>query len=211
MKTILYLHGFASSGQGAKAQFFREKFAAIPHITFDAFDFNPTPKDFEYMTITGQINRLRQYLLSRRWDKVSLIGSSMGGLVALNYAHRFGGVDRLLLLAPALAYLANRRPEAELKQWQHDGTIRVPHYAFDGEIPLQYGFYTDGLNYLQPVPPPTPLLIIHGQHDDVVPLAGSQKYVTQFPHQTQLLAVDSDHRLNDQLAVIWRQVESFLL
>jgi predicted esterase YcpF (UPF0227 family) len=29
-ETILYLHGFASSGQGAKAQYFRERFTRLP-------------------------------------------------------------------------------------------------------------------------------------------------------------------------------------
>jgi pimeloyl-ACP methyl ester carboxylesterase len=35
---------------------------------------------------------VRQYILDRELTDVSLIGSSMGGLVGLNYAHRFGDV-----------------------------------------------------------------------------------------------------------------------
>ena len=104
---FLYLHGFASSAQGTKARYLRERFEVKPGRAFEAIDFNPTPRDFEYMTITGQINRLRQFLLERGWERVCLIGSSLGALVGLQYAHRFGGVERLWLLAPALAY----RPE----------------------------------------------------------------------------------------------------
>ncbi len=58
-QTVFYLHGFASSGQGAKAQYFRSKFEPLSEVTFHAFEFNPTPTDFQYMTITGLINRLR--------------------------------------------------------------------------------------------------------------------------------------------------------
>ena len=61
--TVLYLHGFTSSGRSTKARYFRDKFEAFPQVEFHAIDFNPTPKDFEYVTTTGRINRLRQYVL----------------------------------------------------------------------------------------------------------------------------------------------------
>jgi len=60
---IVYLHGFASSARSAKARYFAARFAALPPGDFYAIDLNPTPKDFEYMTTTGQIDRLRQYVL----------------------------------------------------------------------------------------------------------------------------------------------------
>ena len=89
-RNILHLHGFASSGQSAKARYFGEKFKAF-QVGFHAVDFNPTPKDFEYVTTTGLINRLRQYVLDRHLENIRIIGSSYGGLIALHYAHRFGG------------------------------------------------------------------------------------------------------------------------
>lgn len=59
--------------------------------------------------------------------------------------------------------------------------------------------------------PPTRILIIHGQNDEVVPLKNSRSYVASYQDQTQLVEVDSDHRLNDQLDLIWEHVRSFLL
>jgi predicted esterase YcpF (UPF0227 family) len=93
-KNILYLHGFASSGQSTKARYLREKFKAFPQVEFRAVDFNPTPKDFEYVTTTGLINRLRQYVLDHHLGNISIIGSSYGGLIALHYAHRSGMIFR---------------------------------------------------------------------------------------------------------------------
>jgi len=208
---VLYLHGFASSGQGTKAQYFRSKFELPSHVTFHAIEFNPTPKDFEYMTITGLINRLRQYLLGQQPGNISFIGSSLGALVGLHYAHRFGGVERMLLLAPAFTYLTGKYTEAELQQWPREGTINLAHYVFGGETPLRYDYHLDGLHYLEPVPPPTRMLIIHGRHDEVVPIENSRKYAASYPDQTQLVEVESDHRLNDQLDLIWEHVGSFLL
>jgi pimeloyl-ACP methyl ester carboxylesterase len=88
MTHMIYLHGFASSANGRKAQYLRPRLATRPGVTFRALEFSPTPADFEYLTITGMINRLRQYILDHALTAVRLIGSSMGSLVGLNYAHR---------------------------------------------------------------------------------------------------------------------------
>lgn len=208
---ILYLHGFASSGQGSKAQFFREKFRPLSLVTYHALDFNPTAKDFEYMTITGLINRLRQYLADHRQDQVSFIGSSLGALIGLHYAHRYGGVKKMLLLAPALTHMTAGRDQAELQQWKSQGVMKLFHYAFQQELPLRYDYHLDARQYLQPVSPPTSLMIIHGQNDEVVPIQYSHEYATNFPDRVQLLEIDSDHRLNDQLEFIWEQACPFLL
>lgn len=210
-QTILYLHGFASSGQGTKAQYFRRKFEPLPQVAFHAVEFNPTIQDFEFMTITGAINRLRQYLLDHPPGRLGLIGSSLGALIGLHYVHRFGGVERMLLLAPALAYLKDKYPETIWQQWQQEGTLSVEHYAFGGEVPLRYDYHRDGLRYCELLPSPIPLLIIHGRQDEVVPIDHSRRYVARYPDHTQLLEVEAGHQLNEQLDFIWDQVRSFLL
>ena len=208
-KTVLFLHGFASSGQGTKAQFFRKKFSALPQVDFHAFDFNPTPQDFEYMTLTGLINRLRQYLLDQRLasTEINFIASSMGALVGSNYAHRFGRVEKMLFLAPALYYAP--RLMGKVENWEQSGSAPVFHFAFEKEIPLRYDLDADGRRYTQPVPPAAPLTIIHGQHDEVVPVQHSRDYAASYPEKVRLLEVDSDHRLNDQLEFVWEQARSF--
>ena len=111
-QTILFLHGFASSARTTKSQYFLEHLAGRPQVAYHAIDFNPTPTDFEYMTATGLINRLRQYVLDNALQSFSLIGSSFGGLVATHYAHRYGGVRRMLLLAPALRWRSWASPSS---------------------------------------------------------------------------------------------------
>jgi pimeloyl-ACP methyl ester carboxylesterase len=210
-KRILYLHGFASSGQSAKARYFTEKFQALPNVEFHAIDFNPTPEDFEYVTTTGLINRLRQYVVDHHLEKVHIIGSSFGGLVGLHYAHRFSGVVKMLLLAPALFWLSGGLSDDELKQWERDGAVPVSHDAFQEEIPVRYGLHVDGICYLEPIPPATPILIIHGRNDGTVPIKHSRSYAADFPDQVHLVELSADHDLNDHLEFIWKHAESFLL
>jgi len=193
-KTVLLLHGFASSGNSTKAQYLRERFKALPTVDFHALDFNPTPRDFEYMTITGMINRLRQYVLDHDFQRVFIVGSSMGALVGLNYAHRFGGVSRMLLLAPALSYLRFERLD------------RVFHYGFNRELPLRDDLYVDGRLYAEPVPPTVPVTIVHGRRDDVVPVANSRHYAALYPEKVELIEVDADHQVNDHLDFIWERL-----
>lgn len=197
-KWVLLLHGFASSGNSSKAQYFRGKLKALSDVAFHAFDFNPTPTDFEYMTITGMINRLRQYLLVRPTGDLTIVGSSLGALVGLNYVHRFGGVKRMLLLAPALSYRGTENAD------------RVYHYAFQREVRLRDGFDVDGTLYQKPVAPPAPTIIIHGRHDDTIPIAYSRRYAALYPAEVRLIEVESDHRLADQLDFIWIHLQSLL-
>ncbi len=208
---ILYLHGFASSAGGAKADFLRRQLAADSRVNFEAVEFNPDPRDFEYLTITGLINRLRQVVLARRLERFRLMGSSLGGLVALHYAHRFGGVDRLLLLAPALRYRRHLllTPE-QLTRWRTEGSMLVDHYGFDRALPLRYDFHLDGLRYRVTPPPPAPMRILHGQHDEVVPIDISRRYAAAYPRQVELVELASDHALTDQLDFIGQDARSFL-
>jgi pimeloyl-ACP methyl ester carboxylesterase len=210
-QTVLYLHGFTSSGQSNKAQYFREKLKGFPQVEFRAIDFNPTPKDFEYMTTTGLINRLRQYVLDHDLGNISIIGSSYGGLIVLHYAHRFGGVEKMLLLAPGLTWLSGGLSEKELEQWKEAGAAPVFHNAFEKEILVRYDLQMDGLRYLEPVPPASPVIIIHGRDDRTVPIEPARVYAANFPDNIQLVEVDADHDLNGHLDFIWGHVESFLL
>ena len=209
--TIVYLHGFLSSAQSTKGRFLEVRLAAVPRVAYHAIDFNPTPRDFEAMTTTGQINRLRQYVLDHGLSDISLVGSSFGGLIALHYAHLFGGVDRMLLLAPAVTWLSGGLSEQQLRQWDQAGALPVLHPAFEGEVPIRYDLQLDGLRYLDPAPPAAPTVIIHGRQDNTVPCAHSQAYAAAHPEQVRLIEVEADHDLNPYLDLIWEQVETFVL
>jgi len=209
-ETIIFVHGFASSNRGAKAQYLAERFQDLAQVDYYAIDLNPTPRDFGYMTITGMINRLRQFVLDRKIERARLMGSSLGGLVSVHYAHRYSGVDKLLLLAPVLRHWVTISDE-EMALWEKTGMGPVYHFAFEKEIPLRYDYNLDGRQYQQFIPPAAPTLIIHGRQDDAVPIQHSRDYAQEYPNRVRLTEIDAEHTLNDQLPFIWKKVRSFLL
>jgi uncharacterized protein len=157
------------------------------------------------------ISRLRQYILDRELTDVCLIGSSMGGLVGLNYAHRYGGVAHLLLLSPALTYLSGERVGVSLEQWQADGVGELFHYGFNRPVRLRYDLEVDGRFYQTPPPPPTPITIIHGTQDEVVPITASRDYARTFPDQVQLIEVTAGHDINAHLPLVWQTLRRVCL
>jgi hypothetical protein len=183
----------------------------MPDVTFHAIEMAPTPADFTYQTITGMINRLRQYILDRELAGVSLIGSSMGGLVSLNYAHRFPGVARLLLLAPALTYISGERVGMPVDEWLEEGEGNLFHFGFQQNIPLRYDFEQDGRFYQTTPPPPAPITILHGTQDEVVPVTASRAYAQAYPQQVQLIEVEAGHDINAYLSQMWELTVQFLI
>ncbi|MEM7333526.1 MAG: alpha/beta hydrolase [Chloroflexota bacterium] len=209
-KNIIFLHGFGVLGglQNGKAQFFNEKFKKLNSISFFCIDFNPTPKDFEFHTITGMIDRLRQYIFHHDLDSVFLIGSSQGANVALNYAHRYGGVEKLLLLAPELFY-DSYSTESQLQEWEELVSAPLFHYGFGEEVLLNFGHHQDGLRYTNNPQPPAPILIIHGLNDDAIPISRSQKYAGAYSQDVSLITVEDDHFLRNSRQTMWHHTQRF--
>jgi pimeloyl-ACP methyl ester carboxylesterase len=210
-RTILHLHGFASSGHSAKALYLKEQLGGIPGVEFLVPDFNPTTRDFEFLTVTGMINRLRQYILDHNLGNISFSASSLGCLIALHYARRFGDVKSLLLLAPVLSYSALPFPAELFVQWEKEGSVKVPHFGFKEDLLLRYDFHRDGLAYSEQVPPPVPVRILHGKNDATIRIENSRGYAADYPDQVTLFELDSDHSLLDCLDVIGGHAAAFLL
>jgi len=81
---VLYLHGFASSPKSSKASFFATKFAARG-IAVESPDLNEP--DFSTLTVTRMLGQVSDCIDSGT-DPVVLVGSSLGGFVAVHAAQQ---------------------------------------------------------------------------------------------------------------------------
>jgi pimeloyl-ACP methyl ester carboxylesterase len=53
-----------------------------------------------------------------------------------------------------------------------------------------------------------PTLILHGKHDEVIPLQASRAFAKSRPW-VQLIELDSDHALTNVSTEIWQAIQSF--
>jgi hypothetical protein len=202
---VIYLHGFASSPESSKAQFFARQFAALGvRCEVPALDGG----DFEHLTISGQLRLLEELVGGER---VRLIGSSLGGYLAALYASLHPETDRVVLLAPAFCF-GSRYPQElgpeVMEPWQRTGSRKIFHYGFGEERSLSYDLIEDGAKYPDYPEFSQPALILHGRNDDVVPASLSEAFAASHPN-ARLLVLESDHQLTDVTAILWEETREF--
>ena len=204
----IYLHGFASSPRSTKARDLSDRFAKLG-VPLGVPDLNQN--DFTHLTLSRQIQQV-EALFPPAPAPITLIGSSFGGLTAAWLGERHLQVDRLVLLAPAFGFLAHWLPrlgDAQVQQWQTDGYLSVYHYGEAKKLPLSYAFVTDAAQYWEgAIVRSLPTLILHGKHDDVIPLQASIDFAKSRPW-VQLIELDSDHALTEVSTKIWQAVQTF--
>jgi pimeloyl-ACP methyl ester carboxylesterase len=206
MTRILYLHGFASGPASNKARFFSRRLEAAG-ARVAALDL--ARGDFEHLTISGQLQVVEQ---AAAGEPVALMGSSMGGYLAALYAALHPEVTRLVLLAPAFGF-ARRWPESlgaeAVETWRRTGWMEVFHYAEGRQRAVSYALLEDGAQYEDYPDFAQPALIFHGEHDDVVPVELSRRFVAGHPNAA-LEIVDSGHEMLNVLESIAPKVTEFL-
>lgn len=77
-----------------------------------------------------------------------------------------------------------------------------------GVFLLAPAFYMPGFEAYTPQEVRWPTAIVHGWHDEVVPVANSVRWAQE--HSAALHVLDSNHRLEDQIEAICRLLRAFL-
>jgi pimeloyl-ACP methyl ester carboxylesterase len=205
---FVYLHGFASSPRSTKAVFFSERLTRLG-ATVDVPDLEEG--DFEGLTITRQLAVVRR-AIARAPGDLALIGSSMGGYLALLAAAQEPRIRRLMLMAPAIDMRAQwnvRYGPEKLASWKARGAAPTFHHAHGEERLISYGLYEDLARY-DPAPAVSvPTLTFMGRRDDTVAPAAVERWASQNPN-VRLRWLDSGHELVDQLETMWSETSAFV-
>lgn len=159
MKSVLYLHGFASSPKGRKVEALRRLLEPegflflVPDLNVPSFE----RLDFEAMVQTA--------VWQAEGDSPHVIvGSSLGALVALEAVRR-GVRAPLVLIAPALGLgtrWTEKLPEGEFLPFFHHREGR--------ELPIHRAFFLQmGKVEAEGEPPESPVVILMGRRDESIP------------------------------------------
>jgi pimeloyl-ACP methyl ester carboxylesterase len=208
---IFYLHGFASSPKSTKVRYFSDRLWEHG-LNLRCPDFNQP--DFSTLTLTRMLGQLATELAPLDGDRTTLIGSSLGGTLAILAAARFPlQVDRLVLLAPAVMFAKpghHLLPPERVEEWRRRGALPFFHYAESAERELNFAFYEDSLEYdAFNAAIGQPALIFQGLRDQSVDYRTVEAFAKTRPNVT-LSLVEDDHQLIASLPRIWNDMQPFL-
>lgn len=212
MPSVLYLHGFASSPQSQKVQSLRELLAP-QDIELNAPDLN-VPSfarlDFEAMVV-------RAVQAAASGPPRAIVGSSLGGMVALEVVRR-GIHAPLVLIAPALGIA-----DLWTAKLPPGDPIVVDNYATGKREPIHRAFFEQMARVdADRHPPLVPVTVFMGRNDESVPfdrVAAAWKRweeTGRLAHRSRFVEIGAgDHRLTgsvDEIAAeIRRAVASAIL
>ena len=175
----------------------------IATFRFDFFGQGDSDGPFEELTTTLAVHQTETALdliSARGYDRIGLVGSSFGGLVAILTTAQRRDIACLALKCPVVDFAEELRltfgPE-EFPQWQ--ATDTVPNIMGGPDrVRLRYAFYEDCLKqiaYGSAEHITVPTLIVQGEQDECVPLHQSKRLFDALNGLKKLeLLPEADHQ-----------------
>ena len=196
----IYLHGFRSGPRSDKARRFQSIFDRLNYRYYIP-DLNVP--DFFHMTLSFQWQLIKS-LIDQESGRCGIVGSSLGGYLAVMAADRDPRIGSLFLMAPAFGFVERHTQLMgnELKKWETQGFYPFFHSAYDRECDLGYGFVEDAMLWGgSPLRCTVPTLIYHGTQDQTVLIEQSEAFVRNNP-SSRLHRLESDHSLSNSMEQI---------
>ena len=216
---VVLCHGFLShknsTSNQALATLLMDR--GIATCRFDCYGHGESDGPFATLTTTigvAQTMHVLQYLASRGYQRLTLIGSSFGGLLSILAAAEWTRAHEAQpATVPPLACLALKCPvvdfgeelrlelgEQGLQEWKRTDSIPDLHGG-PLRVPLNFAFYEDCLQQIAYEPArriTAPTLIVQGDQDEYVPLHQSQRLFDALPGPKHLeILPGADHRFTN--------------
>lgn len=217
-RAVILCHGMESSKEGTKSVRLAHALAAAgcAALRFDFSYAGESDGEFADLTVSGEVEDLAgawRFAAARTEGPIGVIGSSLGGTVALLFAAEEPSVAALATIA-AVAYTGRfaRALSAEQREtWRRDGIyewqgMRLrPHFLDDVErldVPC-------AVKRIR-----CPLLVTHGTADTVVPSEDAEAIAAGASAAVTLRLYDgADHRFSDPVLLdqLLRDLVSWIL
>lgn len=199
---VVLCHGMESTKEGTKHQVLAARLTAQGYVCL-RFDFSYVGESegrFEDITISGEVEDLGgvvDWLTARGVETFGLVGSSLGGTVAVVFA---GGDPRVRALVTIAAValplgILERMSPAAVESWRRHG-LRGESGERIGSGFLDDLERVDVLGAARCLRAAT--LVTHGAADQVVPVADAHALYAALPEPKELVITPAcDHRYSD--------------
>ena len=202
---VIGVHGFAGDQESSMLKKLATAIClrSSALLTFDFPAHGSSPVGEEMLTVRHCKEDLRTVLeyAAKEYPnaKKSIFATSFGGYITLLCADQLAGIP-LVLRAPAVTMpkvLLENVLKISAAEFQKAGFIKC---GFERPIQLPYSFYADllaqngiGSNQIS-----SPILVIHGDRDDVVPLADVEAFAASQSNVALKIIPGADHRFKNK-------------
>lgn len=199
-RSILLLHGFASSPRGEKVDGLRLRLEPAG-VEVIAPELN-LPR-FEDLRFSAMVD----HAVEAAAEADLIVGSSLGAMVALEVVRR-GGTLPLVLIAPAIGV-----GELWISRIPPEGPLKVFHHARGREVWIHRAFFEEMAGVESDRDPPaTPVVIVIGDGDESIPIERVRAVWSRWREEglapgSELIEIPGgDHRLLDHLDRIAEEI-----
>ena len=221
---LIYCHGFKGFKNWGYAPFLHEYFAAgnVAVITFNYArngvagdeDVVSDIQKFAINTVTSDLNSMqavaewlqevaRQYNLDR--EHVTWLGHSRGGANVIVFANLYPNfVEKVIAWNPIPSY-QSLFTQFDKAEWKAEKELFTLNSRTGQRLPLRYTIWEDLMAHEEEYDVlenaralGRPLLIVHGENDDVVPVATSEPMYEACLHSLRMTVPGASHTFNMQ-------------
>ena len=219
--TIFFFGGYSSDMTGTKATALNNwtESNGINYLRFDYSGHGQSSGDFGRGTLSKWLSEAKFFFEKFKSKKNIIIGSSMGGWIALLTALKNIDVNGLIGIASAPDFTKNewdRLSETEKEEFKSNGSILFPDDDY-GDYEVFYEFVKDGFQHEilnDKIEITCPVRLLHGKLDKVIAYNVSEKIIEQLSTSDKSLTIieDGDHNLSRQedLEILFKKVKELI-
>jgi len=224
---IIFLNGFLDTMEATRKKALATMLRKDGFVTvrFDyTYGFGAGTGDVSMFTVTSQAKdaeRVIDYAMRRSYvdpDQVTLLGHCYGGMAAILLAAFDGRIKAVITLSAPYHFQdthLTRMGEHDLARVRLKRYFHIYSENLKKEVRVDYSFFEDGLkkdmaratrNLKQPI------LIVHGDRDESIPLANAQEIHDRVAGKKELVIIKgmAHHPVEKDLKVIYPAVKAFL-
>ena len=219
--TIFFFGGYSSDMTGTKATALNNwtESNGINYLRFDYSGHGQSSGDFSKGTLSKWLGEAEFFFEKFKSKKNIIIGSSMGGWIALLTALKNIDVNGLIGIASAPDFTKNewdKLSETEKEEFKSNGSILFPDDDY-GDYEVFYEFVKDGFQHEilnDKIEITCPVRLLHGKLDKVIAYNVSEKIIEQLSTSDKSLTIieDGDHNLSRQedLEILFKKVKELI-